>query len=260
MYHPHSHKPPLSAPCRQGLRSGGWRAGALSGLLAWLTLTAGLAAAQSSPGRPSDKPAAAAYTPARTPAAELAAELKKIRSLKARFAQQTLAGGSKTAATLKGTLLLKRPHLLLWKTESPFAQTLLVRERQVRLYDEALAQLTVRDVSAEESHSPAQLLSGDTDSVLKHYSVTRTARANERHFTLKPVAGSDSSLQSVELVFRRGQLSAMYLLDALDARTEVRFSALELNPSLPDSRFALRTPPGTEVIDQRTPSRHRSGS
>ncbi|MCY4471956.1 MAG: outer membrane lipoprotein chaperone LolA [Kistimonas sp.] len=229
----------------RGLRGG--RIGALSAVL--IPALVPLAAAGQSPQAGTVPPAVQS-----TAAAQLAEALHHIKTLRARFSQQT-QGNGRQASPSQGELLLKRPHLFLWKTRPPFSQTLLVRDNQVKLYDQALGQVTLRDVTADDARSPAQLLSGNADAVLRNFTVSLVRNGARQQFTLQSKPGEESALRGLELVFVSGKLEKMGLLDALDARTTIVFTDVQLNQPVSNGAFSLRIPPGTEVIDQRAQPR-----
>ena len=56
------------------------------------------------------------------------------------------------------------------------------------------------------------------------------------------------TLKSVQVGFAQGQLAALEIADSFGQQSRIRFSGLQLNPSLPASTFRFTPPAGADVL------------
>jgi outer membrane lipoprotein carrier protein len=57
-------------------------------------------------------------------------------------------------------------------------------------------------------------------------------------------------LQSVQVGFQGDALAALEILDSFGQRSVLKFSKVEVNPSLPASVFDFKPPAGADVVKQ----------
>ena len=185
----------------------------------------------------------------REAASEMASLFAEVKTISARFDQQTLDDAGKHLQQSHGTMLLKRPDLFRWIVMEPFPQEVVSDGHRVSYYDKDLDQVTLQDMDKRTSATPALLLSGDTAEVLQQFTVKMSKADGAHLFTLMPKS-SDSPFQELQLSFKGKILSEMALLDTLGSRTRISFSDVKLNVKTKDKDFELYVPPGTDVIDQ----------
>lgn len=61
---------------------------------------------------------------------------------------------------------------------------------------------------------------------------------------------SDNQLRQVRVGFAGGKLAALDIVDSFGQRSLIRFSQLQLLPSLPASTFHFTPPAGADVLKQ----------
>ena len=72
--------------------------------------------------------------------------------------------------------------------------------------------------------------------------------ADGLQWALAEPRSKEGQLQNIRIGFKGDQLAVLDILDGFGQRTVMRFGALELNPSLPASRFAFTPPKGADVV------------
>ncbi len=204
--------------------------------------------------------AASAATEADATAA-LTRALSKLSSLQANFTQTTQTTAPKAAPragqqlrashlnqNFSGVMQVKRPGNFRWETTSPMKQLIVTNGKTVWIYDPDLEQATRQKMDEQVGNTPALLLSGQTDSIMKSFKVTQPNRT-QPNFVLYP-RNKDGVFESMSIRFAGDVPSQMVLKDSLGQQTTVTFSNAKLNASLNADLFAFVPPKGTDVIDQ----------
>lgn len=186
----------------------------------------------------------------------LGAFLKAARSGKADFTQTVSAppkdGQPMRAKTSTGTFEFQRPGQFRFEYRKPFAQTIVADGKTLWLYDADLNQVTQRPQAQALGSTPAALIASAAD-----------LRALESDFTLADAPARDglqwvkatpksrdAQLQSVEIGFQGDALAALDILDAFGQRSVLRFSNVQVNPSLSAGSFQFKPPAGADVVRQ----------
>lgn len=172
--------------------------------------------------------------------------LQGLETLEATLVQRIYANGELLEES-QGNFAMA-PPLLVWRILEPFPQTLLIDESQLQIYDEDLAQLTIRSRSASLGPLPADLLLQPELLANGDYRVSSQIRGDTITYRLSPSNGS-SLFQAVDIVLVRGVLNQIAIYDWQDQQTLLSFTNVAMNRSLSPSRFRLAVPEGTDVID-----------
>lgn len=172
--------------------------------------------------------------------------LQGLETLEATLVQRIYANGELLEES-QGNFAMA-PPLLVWRIVEPFPQTLLIDESQLQIYDEDLAQLTIRSRSASMDLMPADLLMRPELLANGDYRVSSQIRGDTTTYRLSPSNGS-SLFQAVDIVLVRGVLNQIAIYDWQDQQTLLSFTNVAVNRPLSPSRFRLAVPEGTDVID-----------
>ncbi len=175
--------------------------------------------------------------------------LEGTKTLRADFTQTVVAKNGRKPQQSSGTLAISRPGKLRWEIKKPYPQLMVGDGQKFWIYDQELAQVTVKKVTQAIGGTPAALLAG--------------GNVLERDFTLKDVGESDnlnwveatpksteSGFEKVRLGFAGSELRGMELHDNFGQMTYLRFSRIERNPSLPPGLFHFKPPAGADVIGE----------
>jgi len=159
---------------------------------------------------------------------------------------------------------VQAPRQFRWDVSKPYEQQIVADGMHVWIYDPDLEQVTVRNQSVEEAHSPLTVLTdlaqldrdfaaseqGEHDG-LNWLRLKSKAKEPEFEYADFGFACADASKTSCDgaVVLQR-----MLFKDTLGNRTETRFSNWQRNPKLAADRFTFTPPPGVDVIGEVKPA------
>ncbi|MBB3229368.1 outer membrane lipoprotein chaperone LolA [Halomonas stenophila] len=195
--------------------------------------------------------ALAALAPASALASEgadrLARMLEPVQTYVADFDQQILDSSGQRLQEASGQMWLSRPGRFRWEVEAPYEQIVVSDGEQVTLYDPDLQQATVQALDERVTHTPALLLSGSADELTGSYEVSRSQQGAAETFTLLPKS-SDTLFEELKLTFYGERLGFLQMTDSTGQRTAIEFDDVQQNVEVPDARFRVDLPEGTDVI------------
>ena len=180
---------------------------------------------------------------------ELINLLNATQSMSARFHQEAINAEGEALQKTSGTMKLSRPGRFYWQTLEPFEQKINSDGKRVWVYDIDLEQVSIQDVTSGIGQTPAALLSGEPDEVVRQFHVEggRQSRGNW-HFVLQPRT-EEALFSELILQFSGKKLVYMKLSDSLGQTTTIRFADVMVNPKLGPQAFSLDFPKGVDVID-----------
>jgi outer membrane lipoprotein carrier protein len=146
----------------------------------------------------------------------------------------------------QGSVALAKPNLR-WQVDTPFPQVILVKRDELQIYDEDLAQLTIRDLSAAVSETPADVLMQPERLLSGDYTVTLD-RVEAREVYRLFSDASSALFQRLDIVFAEDTLESLTILDWQSQQTQILFVDVEILSELPGSLFELSLPQDTDVV------------
>lgn len=177
----------------------------------------------------------------------LGAHLNPLKSMQAKFSQTVFDENGQPLQSSEGTMAVKRSDRLRWEIESPFAYLIVTDGKTLWRYDADLEQATRQPFNGELADTPALIFGGDLARIGRNYEVSWERGSGGEWFTLVPRQGS-ALFRNLTLQFSGDAVSQLVLRDNLDQRTEIRFHAVVVNPSLLDSLFQFQPPAGVDVV------------
>lgn len=171
-----------------------------------------------------------------------------VQTLSAEFTQVQTDEHGQVTGNSSGHMWLARPGRFRWDYKQPYAQQMICDGRRIWLYDPDLSQVTVRPAEQTLGGTPAALLS--QKALLSDAFTLQDAgsEAGASIVRLVPKA-ADGDFKSIELWLKNGVPQRMRFHDQLGSRTDVRFSAIQVNDRLDEARFRFTPPKGTEVVE-----------
>lgn len=170
-------------------------------------------------------------------------------SARADFEQKVYDGSKKLVQAAAGQFAFERPGRFRWVYATPTRQVIVGDGERVWIYDEDLAQVTVRRLARALGSTPAALLAGSAD-VAQAFEFTELgARDGLEWLEAKP-RDADAGFERIRLGLGAVGVEAMELVDHFGQTTRLRFSNLERNPKIDPARFQFTPPPGTDVLGQ----------
>ena len=173
--------------------------------------------------------------------------LDKVQTLRADFTQTVTDARGVELQQVEGTLAVKRPGRFRWNYTAPSKQVIVADGERIWMYDEELAQVSVRALDRTLASTPAMLLSGGR-ALHEHADVRELGERDGLVWVEVVPRIKDSDFEAVRIGFDDGDLAAMELVDAFGQTTRMAFSALVRNPAIDDSVFTFDPPPGVDVI------------
>jgi outer membrane lipoprotein carrier protein len=179
-------------------------------------------------------------------AARLQAALEGITSFRAEFRQTVTNAAGQLAESAEGTVALARPGKFRWDYRVP-AQLIVSDGTTVWLYDEDLAQVTVRPAAEALVGTPALLLSGQAD-LRAEFDVIDGGTDDGLAWCVLAPREAQSDFRELRVGIAGGLLRRMILVDRLGQTTRIDFDRIERNPRLDPDGFRFSPPPGVDVV------------
>ncbi|NCF76823.1 MAG: hypothetical protein GWP45_06465 [Proteobacteria bacterium] len=180
-----------------------------------------------------------------TPAQALTQRMVALDGMRAAIVQKIYANGVVLEES-QGSVALAKPNLR-WQVDTPFPQVILVKRDELQIYDEDLAQLTIRDLSAAVSETPADVLMQPERLLSGDYTVTLD-RVEAREVYRLFSDASSALFQRLDIVFVEDTLESLTILDWQSQQTQILFVDVEILSELPGSLFELSLPQDTDVV------------
>lgn len=181
----------------------------------------------------------------------LASFYAAVEDLRADFDQVQVDESGEVLQRASGIFLLERPDKFRWEYREPYRQVIVSDGREFRFYDVDLAQVTVRDVDASLSTTPAQLLAGGTG-LTEAFAIEPMARDREGLDWVRLTPRSDDSdFREIRLGLQDDRPVRLDLDDQLGQTTRIRFSDIRINDGIDDQRFRLDVPDDVDIVDDR---------
>lgn len=172
-------------------------------------------------------------------------------SLKANFIQKSFLKVMGQSQIAKGKVLIKKPGQMKWDYTAPDPQLLISDKDYLWLYlpeDKQATRMKIESVYS--SNTPALFLAGK-GKLTQSFNVGQVI---ENETALKITLFPKEAEQNVDhlVLFadkKNFQILGSSVYDKLGNHTEMRFTDIEVNPSLKDNLFLFKAPPGVEIID-----------
>jgi outer membrane lipoprotein carrier protein len=177
------------------------------------------------------------------------AYVRTTRSAQADFEQKVFDGRKTLLQTATGRFSFERPGRFRWVYATPTPQLIVGDGERVWIYDEDLAQVTVRRLARALGSTPAALLAGSADVAQAFEFTELDARDGLEWLEAKP-RDPDAGFERIRLGLSAVGVEAMELVDHFGQTTRLRFSNIERNPTLDPAGFRFTPPPGTDVLGQ----------
>jgi len=170
-------------------------------------------------------------------------------SFTADFTQTVYDSDSTVLQENKGQVKLVRPGKFRWTYSEPFKQVIVADGLSLWVYDEDIAQVTVRPQAETLGSAPIGLLSGQRAIQSEFEIVHLGNRDNLEWFQLDPLV-KDTDFQRVFIAVDGGGLRAMELRDSFEQATQIRFSNFQKNVEVAAEEFVFTPPEGADVVGE----------
>ena len=182
----------------------------------------------------------------------------KTTDISARFRQRTFAAGDEKGVEAEGRVWFKRPELMRWEYETPEKKLIVTSGKDVYLYEEEVNQVTVISRERFLNSEISRAFFCGKGRLREYFKIDSACSGPEEgleeakecwSLRLIPRKETPNLKELVLHIDRKSHLiRAVTLLDQLGGRTEIVFSQIKVNSSVPDSLFHFTIPAGAEVF------------
>ena len=154
--------------------------------------------------------------------------------------------------TSTGTFEFQRPGKFKFDYKKPFAQTIVADGKTLSLFDVDLNQVTQRPQAQALGSTPAALIAAAPDlrALQTDFALEGAPERDGLQWVKATPKSKDGQLQSVQIGFQGDALASLEILDSFGQRSVLKFSKVEVNPTLPAGTFEFKTPAGADVLKQ----------
>lgn len=182
--------------------------------------------------------------------------LTQAKSGRASFTQVVTGpareGQAARSKTSSGRFEFARPGRFRFQYDKPFVQTIVADGQTLWLHDADLNQVTARNQAQALGATPASLIAATPDlaALRRDFVLEPAPEADGLQWVSATPRAKDGQLASIKIGFKGPELAALDVLDSFGQRSQLRFSQMELNPSLPPATFQFKPPKGAELLRQ----------
>lgn len=189
---------------------------------------------------------------AETARSRMEAFSKGLHAVSGSFSQSVTDANGHRGDASRGTLALEAPRQFRWETTAPYQQTIVADGAKVWVYEPDLEQVSVRNQSAAEAHSPLTVLT-DLSQLDRQFEASEGGEHDGLSWLRLTSKAKEADFEYAELGFDAASLQRMRFKDQLGNVTEIRFTDWKRNPSLPAGMFAFTPPKGVDVVGDVKP-------
>ncbi|MGN6519200.1 MAG: outer membrane lipoprotein chaperone LolA [Dokdonella sp.] len=184
--------------------------------------------------------------------ARMEAFSRDLHAVSGRFSQSVTDANGHRGDESRGTLALEAPRQFRWETIAPYQQTIVADGAKVWVYEPDLEQVSVRNQSAAEAHSPLTVLT-DLSQLDSQFTASEAGERDGLAWLRLASKAKEPDFEYAELGFDATALQRMRFKDQLGNVTEIRFSDWKRNPALPAGTFRFTPPEGVDVVGDVKP-------
>ena len=174
--------------------------------------------------------------------------LGAIHSLSARFRQSTTESGDGLPLEIEGRLYLRTPHDARWEVLQPYRELILYNGAELWRHEPDLEQLTIQTLRPE---TVPLLLLLDPERIdwRQSFSLRWEQEGDRRTYHVQPLhTTAPAPFTTLRAQFKDCRPHSVWWRDSLGRETAIELSRLRINGKLPERRFKMRIPPGTDVV------------
>lgn len=175
-----------------------------------------------------------------------------LTTASAQFDQQVLDANGRVADQSSGNVALRAPRQFRWEYLQPYRQSLVADGTHVWIHDVDLEQVTVRNQSHEEQHSPLAVLI-DTSLLDQEFRLEELGQENGIQWLRLRSRAKEPEFEHADLGFDDKGLAQLRIRDQLGQLSVLEFRGWKRNVSLPESWFTFTPPEGVDVIGETQP-------
>jgi outer membrane lipoprotein carrier protein len=176
-------------------------------------------------------------------------KLAKLEYFTANFNQQVLDAEGNELQNALGTLAVRKPNLVHWKTAEPDESLIVSDGDTLWFFDPFVEQVSAYLLEKALLNTPILLLTSSDPTLWQHYSVSST---DENNYLIH-ANDNNAQVKTLELRFKKNSnmLNSFTILDATGQLSLFKLSQFD-QVTVPESTlFTFTIPEGVELDDQR---------
>ena len=187
----------------------------------------------------------------------LADFIRQTRSGQADFSQTVTApareGQPSRNKVQSGRFAFQRPGQFRFDYQKPFEQAIVADGQTLWLHDVDLNQVTARAQDQALGATPAAIVAAaqDLKALERDFTLSEEPDADGQQWVKAVPRATDGQLQSIRVGLTPGPqgpvLTTLDILDSFGQRSVLRFTQVQLNPTLPKDHFKFTPPAGADV-------------
>ena len=179
----------------------------------------------------------------------LMSKLATLEFFSANFKQQILDVNGNELQNAIGTLAVKKPNLVHWKTAEPDESLIISDGSTLWFYDPFVEQVSAYLLEKALMNTPILLLTSSDPELWQHYSVSSM---NENNYLIH-ANDNNAQVKTLELRFKESsnELDSFTILDATGQLSIFKLSQFDIVNAPEQTLFTYEIPEGVELDDQR---------
>jgi outer membrane lipoprotein carrier protein len=176
-------------------------------------------------------------------------KLATLEFFSAEFKQQVLDADGNELQNAFGTLAVKKPNLVNWKTAEPDESLIISDGSTLWFFDPFVEQVSAYLLEKALMNTPILLLTSSEPALWQHYSVSSV---DENNYLIH-ANDNNAQVKTLELSFKdsSNELESFTILDASGQLSLFKLSQFDVKNPPKISLFTFKMPEGVELDDQR---------
>ncbi len=177
----------------------------------------------------------------------LRAFFSEVTTLDARFYQEVFDENGQSVQKSSGFVKLSRPGRCRWEYNWPTPQLILADGKRLWIYDEELAQATVKPIAEALGAAPIVLLT-ELRPLQEEFQIKALAEQDGLAWVALLPKVQDTEFKRIEIGMANNLVRQMALYDQFGQRTVIRFEDMKTDITIPPADFLFDVPEGVDVI------------